>query len=68
MTGIWLLNDKKRLYEQCNFAAPSETEDGIALLCVKRLDGTSFWHPRSEFTEVTFEDVEKAFIKLGLSY
>ena len=68
MTGIWILNDEKRLYKQKNFAAEEETEDGIALLCVERLDGTSFWHPKSEFTRVTFEDVEEAFIKLGLSY
>ena len=68
MTGIWLHKDKKRLYKQRNFAASSETEDGIPLLCVERIDGTYFWHPRSEFQEVTYEDVERAFIKLGWSF
>jgi len=68
MARIWLHKDKKRLYEQCSFAAAEETENGIPLLCLKRLDGTSFWHPRSEFQEVTFEDVEKAFLKLGRSF
>ena len=68
MGTIWLRKDKKRLYEQVNFASESETEDGTPMLCLKNLDGTSKWWPREMFTEVTFEDVERAFIRLGWSF
>jgi hypothetical protein len=65
---MWIHKEKRRLYEQCNFAAASETEDGIPLLCLKKLDGSEMWLPREQFEKVTFEQVEKAFIQLGITY
>ena len=65
---IWLHKEKKRLYEQVNFASADETRDGVALLCVSRLDGSDLWLPRSDFQEVTFQDVERAYIKLGWAF
>lgn len=83
MGNLWICKDKRRLYQQCNFAGESETEDGIARIKLRRVvpindlppstdpwagDSEGFWVNRDELELVSFEMIQAAFIKLEITY
>lgn len=72
MTSMWICKDKNRLYQQAGTDEVCPWTDSVRrngpYVPLLRLDGTHFWWPVSELEEVTFEMVEKAFVKLNIKY
>ena len=58
MANIWIHNNM--MFEQCDFAAPEETPNGIPLVKLRGSE-EDFWVPKEQLRKVSFLEIKELF-------